>query len=217
MHRLRHADAVREGRRHADRRLPGHHPDDRRVGSDLPVHDRHAARSRARPGRATTASSRPTCTPTRSRTAGSDAIVASALARRSGHFGEAAADVARRPQRFVLRQHLLEWHDAGIYRRGRRRGQRTRRHDSGVNRNQYAAWPYPIGSPRPVPRRDDQGVAYAIFSAAPARTWPTTASTPPRPSSRGLPPRLRQRRRQSPGRRTKRPTHELTTGRRLPP
>ena len=67
LHRLGHADALRRPRRHDDRRLPGRHPDDRRVRPDLPVHDRHAARPRPRLDRATTAPSPPTCTPTRRR------------------------------------------------------------------------------------------------------------------------------------------------------
>ena len=44
VHRLRHADALRGRERHPDRRLPGRHPDDRRVGPDLPVHGQRAAR-----------------------------------------------------------------------------------------------------------------------------------------------------------------------------
>ena len=62
--RLGHADAVHRHRRLDDRRLPGQHQHDRRVGPDLPVHPEHAARPGARPARATTAPSPPTCTPT---------------------------------------------------------------------------------------------------------------------------------------------------------
>ena len=50
LHRLGHADALRRPRRLDDRRLPGDDADDRRVGPDLPVHDRHAARPGARRG-----------------------------------------------------------------------------------------------------------------------------------------------------------------------
>ena len=104
---LRHADALRRPRRLDDRRLPGGDPDDRRVGPDLPVHDRHAARQRARARRATTASSPPTCTPTTHRSPGSDAIVAvGAGARRAGRLGTPDADLARRPQRLLVRRDL---------------------------------------------------------------------------------------------------------------
>ena len=48
--RFGHADAVRAHRRHDDRRLPGGDADDRRVRSDVAVHDRHAARPGARTG-----------------------------------------------------------------------------------------------------------------------------------------------------------------------
>ena len=65
LHRLGHADALRRSRRDDDRRLPVGDADDRRVRADVPVHDQHAARPRARARRATTASSTPTCTPTR--------------------------------------------------------------------------------------------------------------------------------------------------------
>ena len=55
-------------RRHADRRLPGGDPDDRRVGSDLPAARRHAARPGARPRGLLRRRSPPTCTPTPRRT-----------------------------------------------------------------------------------------------------------------------------------------------------
>ena len=52
LHRLGDADALCRSRRHADRRLPGRHADDRRVGPAISVHGRHAARSRHRRRRA---------------------------------------------------------------------------------------------------------------------------------------------------------------------
>ena len=105
VHRLGHADALRRPRRLDDRRLPGGDADDRRVGPDLPVHDRHAARQRARRRRATTASSPPTCTPTAPTHAGlgRDRRLG-AGARRAGRLGAADADLARRPQRLVVRR-----------------------------------------------------------------------------------------------------------------
>ena len=64
--------------------------------------------------KATTARSSPTCTPTprcmrarRHRRLG-------AGARRAGHLGPTAADVARWPQRLLVRQHRLERHDARL-------------------------------------------------------------------------------------------------------
>ena len=65
VHRLGHADALRRPRRHHDRRLPGDHADDRRVGAELPVHDRRPCSTTPSAPRGTTASSPPTCTPTR--------------------------------------------------------------------------------------------------------------------------------------------------------
>ena len=64
VHRLRHADALRRPRRHDDRRLPGGHPDDRRVRAVLPVHRSTRCSTAPSAPRATTASSPPTCTPT---------------------------------------------------------------------------------------------------------------------------------------------------------
>ncbi len=49
VHRLGDADALRRPQRLDDRRLPGGHPDDGRVGSDVPHEHRHAAQQRARP------------------------------------------------------------------------------------------------------------------------------------------------------------------------
>ena len=48
VHGLRNADALRGPRRLDDRRLPGGDADDRRVRTDVPVHDQHAARQGAR-------------------------------------------------------------------------------------------------------------------------------------------------------------------------
>ncbi len=50
VHRLGLPDAIRRSRRLVHRRVPGRDADDRRVGAELPVHDRHAARSGARRG-----------------------------------------------------------------------------------------------------------------------------------------------------------------------
>ena len=109
VHRLGHADALRRPRRHDDRRLPGGDADDRRVGPDLPVHDRHAARPGARPARATTAPSSPTCTPTAPARVGlgRDRRLG-AGARRAGRLGAPDARLARRPQRLLVRRHRLE-------------------------------------------------------------------------------------------------------------
>ena len=80
VHRFGHADAVREARRHDDRRLSGDDADDRRIGPDLSVHHRHAARSRAR-ARGLLRRVRREHAHRHAVHAGSEAIVASAQAR----------------------------------------------------------------------------------------------------------------------------------------
>ena len=88
-----------KARRHDDRRLSGGDADDRRIRSDA-SRSRSTRCSTGRLGpKATTASSSPTCTPTRRpRRLRRDRRLG-AGARRAGDFGEAAARLARRPQR----------------------------------------------------------------------------------------------------------------------
>ena len=61
--RRRLPDALRRPRRHADRRLPGEHERDGRVGAEHRDHDRGPARQRSGRRRATTELSARTCTP----------------------------------------------------------------------------------------------------------------------------------------------------------
>ena len=81
-------------------RLPGGHPDDRRVGPELPVHPEHPARRRDSARWATTAPSPPTCTPTAPPIFQNDQLLVSALAHGvpRGHR-HAVAHLAGRPQR----------------------------------------------------------------------------------------------------------------------
>ena len=94
-------------------------------GQTYPVHDRHAARQRARPARATTASSRPTCTPTAPR--------ARAPTRSSPRRRRAACrssppqqmlQLARRTQRLVVQRAVVERQQARLHHRRRCRRER---------------------------------------------------------------------------------------------
>ena len=78
VHRLGDADALRRHRRHDDRRLPGHHADDRRVAARRTRSTSTRCSTRRTAPRATTAPSPPTCTPTKPEHAGANAIVNSA-------------------------------------------------------------------------------------------------------------------------------------------
>ena len=97
VHRIGHADALRQARRHDDRRLPGGDADDRRIRPEL-IRSRSTRCSIARSvPRATTARLSPTCTPTSTEQPGSRRP---SSARRSS----AACRSSRRKQ-------MLEWLD----------------------------------------------------------------------------------------------------------
>ena len=100
VHRIGHADALRQGRRHADRCLPGADADDRRIRPDASrTRSTRCSTGRSVP-RATTARLSPTCTPTRANSPGSSAIVTSAQLRGVPIVSaQQMLDVARRPQR----------------------------------------------------------------------------------------------------------------------
>ena len=149
------------------RRLPGGDPDDRRVGPELPVHRRHAARPRLGPHGyygAFTANMH-TDQPTIQQ---DDALLTSALVpRRAAGHRQADAHLARRPQRLVVRHHRVVRQHAVVQRQGRRRRQRPDRHGAdagpngtqltGINRNGSAVtW-----TPEQI-----KGLDYAVFSAA---------------------------------------------------
>ena len=119
LHRLRHADALRRPRRHDDRRLPGHDADDRRVGPDLPVHDRHPARPRHRLAGLLRGLHREHPRRRLHREPGGGHRRLGAGPRRPRRLREADAHLARRPQRLVVRGHLLERRRADLRHRGR--------------------------------------------------------------------------------------------------
>ena len=136
-------------------------------GQSVPGQHRHAARQGARRRRATTASSRRTCTPTAPRAAGSDAIVASAQAHGVPVVSaRQMLDLARRPQRLVVRRARLERQHADLHDRRRRRA-----------RTACGRWCRPAsavgaltgvtrdGAPIPTTTQTIKGVEYAFFDA----------------------------------------------------
>ena len=166
-----------------DRRLPGHDADDRRVGPDLPVHGQHAARQRARTRGATTASSPPTCTPTTPPQPASDAIVASAMARGVPVVSaQQMLDVARRPQRLVVRD---RWPGAAT------RSRSTSMHGAGANGLQAML---PARSAAGPLRRSRATASAVAFDEADGSRASSTRSSRPR---RGRTTRSTRRRERS--------------------
>ena len=169
LHRLGHADALRRHRRLADRRLPGDDADDRRVGPDLPVHHRHAARPRARARRATTARSPRTCTPTR-RTRRAPTRSSRRRRRAACRWSppQQMLDLARRPQRLDVRRDLAGAATASRFRVGVGAGRdgparRWCRPRSAARRSRRSP---ATAAPVTFTRETIKGVEYAFFAAS---------------------------------------------------
>ena len=141
--------------------------DDRRVGADLPVHRRHAARPRARAPRATTAPTRSTRTPTPSPSDESTAVVAP-------RWRAACRSSPRRQmltwldgaQRLDVRRAGLERQRAQLHGRQGTRRERAAGHAAAALGSGVLAWPDARRQHRSPSRSSTiKGVDYAFFAA----------------------------------------------------
>ena len=119
LHGLRPADALRRPRRLPDRRLPGRDADDRRERHRLRAPHHHAARQRAGRARLLRRHHREHAHRQREPPGAADDRQRRAGARRAGGVGPPDADVARRPERLVVRGPGLERHRSHVLDRRR--------------------------------------------------------------------------------------------------
>jgi len=148
---------LRRPRRVDDRRLPGHDPDDRRVRAVVPVHGQHAARPRARQRGLLRRLRRQHAHRQRRLVGlGRDRRLGPG-ARGAGRLEPADADLARRPQRLLVRRHRLERQPAQLHDRGRGRGERPAGDGPDQLRVRGADRRHPRRQPGHDHQPDDQG------------------------------------------------------------
>ena len=156
--RIRDADAVLRQDRRPDRRLPGGHPDDGRVGPELPVHPEYLAGQRDRPARLLRRVHRQRAHRQRHHVRERPTAGLGRRARGADGHRPADARLAGRPERLVVLRHHLERQHAVLHRQRRHRCQRPDRH--GAQRRsgrQHPDRPHPGRQRGPVHGHHDQG------------------------------------------------------------
>ena len=167
-----------------DRRLPGDDPDDRRVGADLPVHDRHAARSTRSARGLLRRLHGQHAHRQRAHRDGSDAIVASAQARGVPVVSaRQMLDMARRPQRRRVRHDRLERRHAELHRRVGATARTACRRCCRRTRRAAARLDHARRQPRRLHAADGQGHRVRVLPRRRRRSTPRAIRCPATPTA----------------------------------
>ena len=168
LHRLRHADALRRSRRIADRRLPGGDADDRRERHHLLHAHQHAAGQRHRRARLLRRRHDQHAHGQRQPPGSADGRQRRAGEGRPGRLRAPDADLARRPQRLVVRGPDLERRQRSTFSIARgagANGLQAMLPTQGAQRRASVA-DHAGGNAVTFTTQTIKGIEYAVFSAA---------------------------------------------------